>query len=329
MRRVLSRGLPLLFAVAVVLALPLGLGSGSLATEVLIFAMAALGCNLLLGYAGLLSFGQGIFFGMGSYTLGILLTQTSLPMPLVLVLVVVVGAATAALVGWLAIRQTGIYFVMLTFALAEMFYFIAYSVPSLTGGDNGLLNVPKPPLALFGATLLPNKTPWEYYTFVAILFLIVFWFMRRVTNSIFGRTLLAMRDNPERASALGYDTNRLKLVAFMISGAVTALAGSLYPMMTGIAPLTSIDFFMSELILLITVLGGPGSLVASVIGAAFYVIASDWLSSLWPRWLLIFGLLLMIISLYMRGGIWGACVGVFRYLARWRAGGRGGERTQP
>lgn len=316
MIRALGRSTPMLCALAAVLILPLTLRSGSLATEVLIFAIAALGCNLLLGFAGLLSFGQGIFFGVGSYTLGYLLTQTPLPMPLVLLLVVVAGAVVAGLVGWLAIRQTGIYFVMLTFALAQMFYFIAYSIPGVTGGDNGLLDVPRPALTLFGMTLMPNQSSWQYYTFVAILFLLVFWFLQRVVDSIFGRTLLAMRDNPARTSALGYNTTQLKLVAFMLSGAVTALGGALYPMMTGIAPLSSIEFRMSEIILLVTVLGGSGSLVASIVGAAFYVIVSDWLSHLWPRWLMIFGLLLMAVSLYMQGGLWGAC----RIVARrfWR-----------
>ncbi len=114
------------------------------------------------------------------------------------------------------------------------------------------------------------------------------------------------KDNPARATALGYNIIHFKLLAFMISGAVTALAGALYAMMTGIAPLTSIHYHMSETILLITVIGGTGNLVASMLGAALYVIASDWLSNLWPRWLLLFGFLLMAISLYMQGGLWGA-----------------------
>jgi branched-chain amino acid transport system permease protein len=141
---------------------------------------------------------------------------------------------------------------------------------------------------------------------VAILFLLVYWALQRVVDSIFGRTLLAIRDNSARATALGYNIIHFKLVAFMLSGAVTALAGALYAMMTNIAPLTSINYHMSEVILLITVLGGTGSLIASVLGAAFYVIVSDWLSHLWPRWLLVFGLLLMAITLYMQGGLWGA-----------------------
>ncbi|WP_442592657.1 branched-chain amino acid ABC transporter permease [Parapusillimonas sp. JC17] len=303
----LKRNRYLLMAVLSVLILPVILTSGSLASEVLIFALAALGCNLLLGYAGLLSFGQGIFFGIGSYTLGILLTRTGLPMTFVLVLAIVMGAAVAGLVGWLAIRQKGVYFVMLTLALTQMFYFLAYSTPELTGGDNGLLDIPMLPLTVFGHTVLPNKTAWEYYTFVAILFVLAYWALQRVVDSIFGRTLLAIRDNPARATALGYNIIHFKMVAFMLSGAITALAGALYAMMTGIAPLTSINYHMSEVILLVTVLGGTGKLIASVLGAAFYVIVSDWLSHLWPRWLLLFGLLLMAVSLYMQGGLWGAC----------------------
>ncbi|GAB2892889.1 branched-chain amino acid ABC transporter permease [Paralcaligenes ginsengisoli] len=302
----------LLLALAAVLLLPLLLKSGSLATEVLIYALAALACNVLLGYTGLLSFGQGIFFGAGSYALGIALTRTSLSMPLTLLLAMLVGALVAAAVGWLSIRQKGVYFVMLTLALAQMFYFLAYSLPDWTGGDNGLLNIPTLPLTAFGHTLLPNKTSWEYYSFVAIIFLIVFYLLQRIVESIFGRTLLAIRDNPARATAIGYNIRLFKLVAFMVSGATTALAGALYAMMTGIAPLTSINYHISETILVITVIGGTGNLFASVLGAALYVIASDWLSDLWPRWLLLFGLLLMVVSLYLQGGLWGLCELVFK-----------------
>ncbi len=296
-----------LAALAAVLVLPLVLESGSLASEVLIFALAALGCNLLLGYAGLLSFGQGIFFGVGSYALGILLTRTGLPMPLVLVAASLCGALVAGIVGWLAIRQKGVYFVMLTLALTQMFYFLAYSTPQWTGGDNGLLDIPTLPLTVFGFTVFPNQSAWQYYSFVAVIFLLVYCALQRVVESVFGRTLLAIKDNAARATALGYNIIHFKLVVFMMSGAVTALAGALYAMMTNIAPLTSINYHMSEIILLVTVLGGTGKLIASVLGAAFYVIVSDWLSALWPRWLLLFGLLLMAISLYMQGGLWGAC----------------------
>jgi len=295
----------LLLVIAVALILPLVIRSGSLATEVLIYAIAVAGCNLLLGFTGLLSFGQGIFFGLGSYTAGILLTRLALPLPLALLAAVVVGALAATLVGWFAIRQRGTYFVMLTLAFAQMFYFLAYSLPALTGGDNGLLDVPRPPIAVGGLELMALKTPWQFYTLVAVCFVIVFWLLLRVTRSVFGRTLLAIRDNEERAAAVGYNVRLFKLAAFAISGAVTGLAGAFLAIMTGIAPLSSIEYHTSEMILVMTVIGGTGNLFASVLGAAFYVLFSDWLSTLWPRWLLLLGMLLIAVSLFMQRGLWG------------------------
>ncbi|SPK74655.1 Branched-chain amino acid inner-membrane translocator (plasmid) [Cupriavidus taiwanensis] len=292
-------------ALGVTLLLPLTMRSGTLATEVLIYAMAAMACNLLLGYTGLLSFGQGIFFGLGSYAVGLALTRASLPMPLALLLAIGIGAAAAALVGWFAIRQRGTYFVMLTLAFAQMFYFLAYTAPGITGGDNGLLDIPRPPLSVAGHALVPLASPWQFYGFVAVLFLAVFLAVLRVTESVLGRTLLAIRDNEERALAVGYNVKAFKLLAFMVSGAVTGLAGALHAMLTGIAPLTNIDYHASEMILVMTVIGGTGNIFASVLGAAFYVLLADWLSTLWPRWLMLLGLLLIAVSLFMQRGLWG------------------------
>ncbi|SPA42819.1 Branched-chain amino acid inner-membrane translocator [Cupriavidus taiwanensis] len=292
-------------ALGVTLLLPLTMRSGTLATEVLIYAMAAMACNLLLGYTGLLSFGQGIFFGLGSYAVGLALTRASLPMPLALLLAIVIGAAAAALVGWFAIRQRGTYFVMLTLAFAQMFYFLAYTAPGITGGDNGLLDIPRPSLSIAGNALVQLASPWQFYGFVAVLFLAVFLAVLRVTESVLGRTLLAIRDNEERALAVGYNVKAFKLLAFMVSGAVTGLAGALHAMLTGIAPLTNIDYHASEMILVMTVIGGTGNIFASVLGAAFYVLLADWLSTLWPRWLMLLGFLLIAVSLFMQRGLWG------------------------
>ena len=295
----------LLLALAVVLVMPLFMHSGSLASEVLIFGLAAMGCNLLLGFTGLLSFGQGIFFGLGSYTIALTLTRWQLPMPLALALAVVMGALGAAIVGWVAIRQRGTYFVMLTLAFAQMFYFIAYTATGLTGGDNGLLDIPRPNITVFGQTLWPLTSPWQFYGFVAAIFMVAFWLLLKVSKSTFGRTLLAVRDNEERAGAIGYNLKLLKLQAFVISGAVTGLAGALHAMMTGIAPLSNAEYHTSEMILVMTVTGGTGNLFASVLGSAFYLLLADWLSTLWPRWLLLLGLVLIAVSLGMQRGLWG------------------------
>ncbi|MFL9986867.1 branched-chain amino acid ABC transporter permease [Paraburkholderia sediminicola] len=316
LKRALHRYRFLLLALLVVCVLPLTLRSGSLATEVLVFALAALGCNLLLGHTGLLSFGQGIFFGLGSYCAGLVLTKTAMPIPVALFAAIVIGAAAAAVVGWFSIRQRGTYFVMLTLAFGQLFYFLAYTTPDLTGGDNGLLDIPRPALGLFGKAHVPLTSPWQYYAFVAVLFLVVFWLLMRVSHSVFGRTLLAIRDNEARAAAVGYDVKRFKLMAFVISGAVTGLAGALHALMTGIAPLSNIDYHTSEMILVMTVIGGTGNLFASVLGAAFYVLFADWLSTLWPRWLLLLGIVLIAVSLFMQRGLWGLGERVWQALRR-------------
>ncbi|QRX84644.1 branched-chain amino acid ABC transporter permease [Glaciimonas sp. PAMC28666] len=294
-----------LLVIAVVLLLPLMVSSGTLATEVLIFALAALGCNLLLGYTGLMSFGQGIFLGVGSYATGLVLLHWQVSLLPSLLIAMLVGAFVALLVGWFSIRQRGTYFVMLTLAFAQMFYFLAYTLKDVTGGDNGLLNIPRPNLALFGKVLLPTTSAWQYYSFVAIVFVLVFWLLQRIVDSVLGRTLLAISDNETRAAAVGYNITLLKLAAFVISGAVTGLAGGLHAMMTGLAPLSNIEYHTSESILIMTVIGGTGNLFASVLGAAFYVLIGNWLSSLWPRWLMLLGLLLIAVSLYMHKGLYG------------------------
>ncbi|ALM81591.1 branched-chain amino acid ABC transporter permease [Bordetella sp. N] len=292
-------------ALVMVLALPLFLASGSLATELLIFAMAAIACNLLLGYTGLMSFGQGIFYGIGSYTGGLLLLHFSTPLWATLAGAVVIGALAATLVGWFAIRQRGVHFVMLTLAFSQMFYFLAYSLVDVTGGDNGLLGIGRPNMRLFGMTLFDMGTPWRYYAFVAAIFLAVFMGMQRVAESRFGLTLVAIRENEARALAVGYNVRAFKLAAFVVSGAVTGLAGCLHAMLSGIAPLSNIEYHTSETILLMTVIGGTGKLFASVLGAAAYVLAADWLSSFWPRWLMLLGFLLIAVTLYMHRGLWG------------------------
>lgn len=303
-------------AALVALALPLVLTSGSLATELLIFAMAAMACNLLLGYTGLMSFGQGIFYGLGSYAAGLMLLHFKVPLLVAMLSAATIGALAATLVGWFAIRQRGVYFVMLTLAFAQMAYFLAYSMVDITGGDNGLLGIERPDLSVFGLALFHTGSPWRYYAFVAAVFVAVFVVMQRVAESKFGRTLLAIRDNEARAAAVGYNVRLFKLLAFVISGAVTGLAGGLHAMLAGIAPLSSIEYHVSETILLMTVIGGTGNLFASVIGAAFYTIAADWLASFWPRWMLLLGLLLIAVTLYMQKGIWGVIERIAQALKR-------------
>jgi len=298
-------------AVLVALGLPLLLDSGTLASEVLIFAIAATGCNLLLGYTGLLSFGQGIFFGLGSYMLGLTLIHTSLPLAIALVFAIVLGAVAAIGIGWLAIRRQGVYFVMLTLAFAQFFYFLAYTFSGITGGDNGLLGITRPDIA--GLALTDS---WTLYSFVAVLFVLSFAVLQRVTTSTFGRTLLAIRDNDARAQAIGFPVRAFKIAAFAISGAVTGLAGALHALLIGIAPLANIDYHLSESLLIMTIIGGTGNLFGSVLGASFYILVSDTLSAIWPRWLLLLGVLLITLALFMQQGLWGVIEKLVAFVRR-------------
>ncbi|MBT9246151.1 branched-chain amino acid ABC transporter permease (plasmid) [Gemmobacter fulvus] len=287
-------------ALATVLALPLFLGSGILASEILIYALIAAACNLLLGYTGLLSFGQGIFFGVGSYVAGIFLTRYGVPVWVVLIVATILGAMIATLVGWLSIRRQGVYFVMLTLAFSQLFFFLAYTFSDITGGDNGLMDVPRP--VVLGQAL---NSAWSFYVFVALSFLGLFALMLRAMQSTFGRTLIAVRDNEERAAAIGFPVKAFKTAAFAISGAVTAYAGALKAMLIGVAPLANIEHHTSEMILIMTIIGGSTSLFASVLGAAAYMLLADWLSQIWPRWLLLLGLALVVVALFLQKGLWG------------------------
>ena len=285
-------------------ALPLVLPSVAMATEVLIFVIATLGCNVLLGYAGLLSFGQAIFFGVGAYACGLSLIHLGVGLWGAFLAVGVCSVAAGTLIGALSTQKRGIYLVMLTLAFSQMFYFIAYAMADVTGGDNGLLNVPRPSLELLGATLLALKTPLSFYTLVAIVFLAIFLLLRRLVASPFGSTLVAVRENEERAVAIGYNARLFKIAAFTVSGLVTGIAGGLYALFLNFAPLSNIDVSMSERIIIMTILGGTGSLFGSVLGATFYVVLGNLLSAVWPRWLLLIGLLLIVVASYMRGGLW-------------------------
>ncbi len=308
-------------ALATVLVLPVVLKSGILATEILIFGMAVAACNLLLGYTGLLSFGQGIFFGLGAYTAGILLTRYGLSVPLVLLAAMLGGALVAALVGWLSIRQQGVYFVMLTLAFSQLFYFLAYTFSGLTGGDNGLMDVPRPRL---GGTVLNSS--WAFYAYVAVAFLAVFGVLLVAARSTFGCTLIAIRENEARAAAIGFPTRLFKIEAFAISGAVTAIGGALHAMLIGVAPLSSIEYHTSELILIMTIIGGSSSLFSSVLGAGFYLLLADALSTVWPRWLLLLGLCLITVALFLQRGLWGLVEKLFdKVVGRSAPLSRGGE----
>jgi branched-chain amino acid transport system permease protein len=277
--------------------------------------MAVLASNLLLGYTGLLSFAQGLFFGVGAYTASLAMQHWSVGLFSALVIAMACGGLVALLVGVLAIRRTGIYFVMLTLAFTQMGYFITYSMPGITGGDNGLLDIPRPPIAIGGVTLLDLTSFEVFYGFVALLFLLVFVGARRVIYSPFGSTLIGIRENESRASAVGYDVRQYKTLAFVLSGAITGMAGALYAMKAGMVSLESIDLNLSTEILVMTIIGGSGSLLGSLLGAGSIILIGDFFSAHWARWPMLLGLALILVVMFMPGGLWG---GLESLWTRWR-----------
>ena len=287
----------LLAIFAAIILLPI-LVRPAIATEIWIFAIFGLGANLLIGYTGMLSFGQATFFGSAAYVAGYLLKTLGVNVFVALGAGVGVGAVSALAVGYLCVQRSGIYFIMLTFALNQMFYFIAYQWTSITGGEDGMPGIPRPALAG-----IDFGNPIAYYAFVSALFLLSLWVMKRIVDAPVGRILQAIRENEVRAEAVGYDVPRFKLGAFVIAGAFSGLAGVLYAMLFGIVPLEAISFVFSGNVVFATLIGGSGSLYGPIIGAFAFIWLSESVSLLWARWPLLLGVAFVIVVLFLRGGV--------------------------
>jgi branched-chain amino acid transport system permease protein len=255
-------------ALAIALAAPF-IGYPVFLMKLLCFGLFACAFNLLIGYTGLLSFGHAAFFGSAGYVAGHALTVWGLPPELALVLGTVAGALIGLVMGMLAIRRQGIYFSMITLALAQMVYFVALRAP-FTHGEDGLQGVPRG--KLFGFVDLGNDLTM-YYVVLAIalagLALIV-----RTVHSPFGQVLSAIKENEPRAISLGYDVDRYKLVALVLSAALAGLAGATKTLVLGFETLTDVHWTMSGLVILMTLVGGMGTLVGPIIGA-FIIIALE------------------------------------------------------
>ena len=288
---------PWIFILVSIFLLPL-IVRPAVASEIWIFAMFGLGLNLLLGYTGMLSFGQSTFFGSAAYVAGWLLKQYGINVFFALGIGVGVGALSALAVGYLCVQRSGLYFIMLTFALNQFFYFTAYQWTSVTGGEDGMPGVPRP--EFLG---IDFKNPMIYYTFVSLLFLISLYVMKRIVESPLGTILRAIRENEVRAEAVGYDVPRFKLLAFVIGGAFSGLAGVLYAMLFGIVPLEAVSFVFSGNVVFATLIGGSGSLYGPVIGSVVFIWLSESMSSVWARWPLLLGVAFVIVVLFLRGGV--------------------------
>jgi branched-chain amino acid transport system permease protein len=298
-----------LLIVALVVAGPL-LQREVIATEILIFAVVALANNLILGYTGMLSFGQATFFGVGAYTAGLLIVRGGLGLPVALAAATALATLLAVLIGTVCVQRIGLYFIMLTFAFNQMFYFIAYSWTSLTGGEDGLPGVTRPAVLRGGLA---------FYAFVAVAFLACLLLMKRIVDSPWGRLFRAIRDNEARAAAAGHNVRRYKLLSFTISAAFTGFAGAVYSMLYGIVPIDAIHWLRSGDIVFMTLIGGSGHFFGPIIGAAFFIWLSETVSVVWDRWPMILGVVFALVVLFLRGGV----VELLRRAHALATGGRG------
>ena len=268
--------------------------------QALCFALFACAFNLLIGYVGLVSFGHALYFGWASY-LTAYAVKTWHFQPEVAILI---GTATAAVLGVIAggvaIRRQGIYFAMITLALAQMMYFFALRAP-FTGGEDGIQAVPRG--RLFGYFDLSNEM--TMYVFVLVVVLAAFLLIYRIINSPFGEVLKAIRENEQRTVSLGYNTDRYKLVVFVLSATLAGLAGSLKALVFQLASLTDVHWTMSGDVLLMTLLGGLGTVFGPVVGA-FAVIAMQNYLAPFGQWVLVIqGVIFVVCVLVFRRGIIG------------------------
>lgn len=307
---------PIVLVLAAVVLLPFVVRP-VIASEIWLFAIFGLGLNLLLGYTGLLSFGQSTFFGSAAYVAGWLLKHYAINVFFAFGIGIGVGALSALLVGYLCVQRSGLYFIMLTFALNQLFYFVAYQWASVTGGEDGMHGVPRP--VMLG---IDFKDPLAYYVFISALFLVSLWIMKRIVESPLGKILQAIRENEVRAEAVGYNVPRFKLLAFVIGGAFSGLAGVLYAMLFGIVPLEAIGFVFSGNVVFATLIGGSGSLYGPIIGSFVFIWLSESVSVIWARWPLLLGLAFVIVVLFFRGGVVEAWARFWSWWHTWRSSRR-------
>ena len=233
--------------------------------DLVCFALFAVSLDLLFGYVGLLSFGQAMFWGGGGYVTAILLSHTHLDAVLVVVLAVLYAVVLAAIVGAIAVRRSGIYFAMVTLGIAMIESFTAFQFTDLTGGENGL------PLDNRGHYFgFPIENDVVFYYVVVVLVALGVWFALRLVGSPFGGVLQAMRENEQRLVALGYRVNRYKMAVFTISGGLAGFAGALYALGNRLAGLDMVDWHTSGAVVMMTVLGGIGTIVGPIVGAGLF-----------------------------------------------------------
>lgn len=295
---------PVLAALTVLVVLPLVFPFYSLATNIIIFGLFAAGYNLTFGYTGKLSFGHAAFFGSGSYGCGILIAQYGIAWPLAIGFGIVLAGAFALAMALLASRTRGIYFAMVTLALAQCIYFLFFHASSLTGGDNGLRGVNVETLRL-GFTELSLLDPLNKYYFTLAFVAVGLVLLARLLQSPFGAILEALRENEHRARACGIDVERVRVLSLLISGLICGLAGALNAINLSTVSIDSLSYHTSGQVMMVTLLGGMGTFFGPFIGAGTFLGIEHIVTSFTERWQLIVGVVFIVLVLFFPKGIWG------------------------
>ena len=298
--------------------------------RILVWGLFGIGFDILFGYTGLLSFGQSAFFGTGGMVAAYLLTVVDFPHVMTAVFIgMIAAAAIGFLVGLIALRRTGIYFAMITVAIAEVFYFVEFNpLSAFTGGENGLPGVPTPSFYL-GFTTIKFDSDWTLYTFLAFWYFVGIVIALRIVRSPVGAILSAIRDNPLRAAAVGHNVHSYKLTAFVIAAAYAGFAGGLLGIMQGFMPPDAFTFDTSGQLVMQTAIGGTGTLFGPLVGATVWLYLSDFFQNtlhLGATWKLVLGVVFVLLVCFLRRGLVGALVDLAGWIGR---GGRPHVETDP
>jgi len=270
-------------------------------TQSLIYAILAMSLDILVGYTGLGSLGHAAFFGIGAYTAAMLVTKHQFPFAATLFWSIAASAGSTALLGILALRAAGIYFLMITLAIAMCVWGLAYRWVSITGGDNGITGIPRPDLGL----------PWDmsqpipFYYFIVFFFIACFILLYLLIRSPFGKTLVGIRDTEARMKVLGYNVWLHKYLALIIAGGFAGLAGNLYAYFNSFVSPNHVNLDHCMEVVLMVSIGGPGTLVGAGIGALIIVFLKNMVSVYTSRWLMIVAAVYVITALYAPDGIMG------------------------
>lgn len=294
-----------LAVIAFLAVLPFVIPYHSLAVNILTFGLFACGFNLLFGYTGMLSFGHAAFFGAGAYGCGIAIVQYGLPWWAGILAGIGIGVALAMLMGALAIRSRGIYFAMVTLALAQCVYFIFLQASDVTGGDNGLRGINVEQIALPGLRLSLIDPLTKYYFVLAFVAAAVA-LLSRILRSPFGAAIEAVRENEHRAAACGFDVTSIKYTAFVLSALFAALAGALQAIHLSTVALEALSYQISGQVLMVTLLGGMGTFFGPFLGALAFLTIEHVATNAIRYWQFVVGILFIVLVLFFPRGIWGS-----------------------